>query len=126
MKKKVVNAEVKSLFLEKKLYIEIFDLIEPFLKDLQNSALALSELDVLVNLAERSISLNYSCPIMTKKYGISLLDSRHPVVECFLKTPFIKNSVVLSKKQRMLIITGPNMGGKSTYMRQIALIVIMA
>ncbi|QCI19983.1 MAG: DNA mismatch repair protein MutS [Buchnera aphidicola (Brevicoryne brassicae)] len=124
--KKVVNAEVQSLFLEKKLYIEIFDLIEPFLMDLQKSALALSELDVLVNLAERSISLNYTCPIMTKKYGISLLESRHPVVECFLKTPFIKNSVVLSKKQKMLVITGPNMGGKSTYMRQIALIVIMA
>jgi len=124
--KKVVNSEVQSLFLEKKLYSEIFDIIEPFFKKLQNSALALAELDVLVNLSERAISLNYVCPIMTKKYGISLLESRHPVVECVLKTPFISNSIVLSKKQRMIIITGPNMGGKSTYMRQVALIVIMS
>ncbi|QIQ42000.1 MAG: DNA mismatch repair protein MutS [Buchnera aphidicola (Microlophium carnosum)] len=123
---KVLNSEIQSLFLERKLYAEIFDMIEPFLEKLQNSALALSELDVLVNLSERAISLNYVCPIMSKKYGVSLLDSRHPVIECLLKTPFISNSVVLSKKQRMLIITGPNMGGKSTYMRQIALIVIMA
>ncbi|WAI12065.1 MAG: DNA mismatch repair protein MutS [Buchnera aphidicola (Macrosiphum albifrons)] len=123
---KVSNSEIQSLFLEKKLYAEIFNIIEPFLEKLQDSALALSELDVLVNLSERSISLNYICPIMSKKYGISLLDSRHPVVECFLKTPFISNSIVLSKKQRMLIITGPNMGGKSTYIRQIALIIIMA
>ncbi|QCI20560.1 DNA mismatch repair protein MutS [Buchnera aphidicola (Brachycaudus cardui)] len=123
---KVSNAEIQALFLEKKLYEEIFDIIVPYLDKLKASALALSELDVLVNLSERSVSLNYVCPIMTKKYGISLLDSRHPVIECFLKTPFISNSVVLSKKQRMIVITGPNMGGKSTYMRQIALIVIMA
>ncbi|QCI23948.1 DNA mismatch repair protein MutS [Buchnera aphidicola (Macrosiphoniella sanborni)] len=123
---KLSNAEIKALFLEKKLYEEIFDIIEPDLENLQNSALALAELDVLSNLSERSISLNYVCPIMSKKYGISLLDSRHPVVECFLDTPFISNSVVLSKHQKMLIITGPNMGGKSTYMRQIALIIIMS
>ncbi|AHG61119.1 MutS [Buchnera aphidicola str. G002 (Myzus persicae)] len=123
---KVSNSVIQSLLLEKKLYEEIFDIIEPFLEQLKDSASALSELDVLSNLSERAVSLNYVCPIMTKKYGISLLDSRHPVVEYFLKTPFINNSVVLSKKQRMLIITGPNMGGKSTYMRQIALIVIMA
>ncbi|QCI21144.1 DNA mismatch repair protein MutS [Buchnera aphidicola (Hyperomyzus lactucae)] len=123
---KISQSETQSLFLEKKLYEEIFDIIEPFLEKLQDSALALSELDVLVNLSERAISLNYVQPVMTKKYGISILESRHPVVECFLKTPFIKNSIVLSKKQRMIIITGPNMGGKSTYMRQIALITIMA
>ncbi|ACL30778.1 DNA mismatch repair protein MutS [Buchnera aphidicola] len=123
---KVLNSEMRSLLLEKKLYAEIFNIIEPFLEKLQNSALALSELDVLVNLSERAISLNYTRPIMSEKYGISLLESRHPVVECFLKTPFIKNSVFLSRTQRMIIITGPNMGGKSTYMRQIALIVIMA
>lgn len=123
---KVFKSETQSLFLEKKLYAEIFDIIEPFLEQLQSSAFALSELDVLVNLSERSISLNYIQPIMTKKYGISLLESRHPVVECFLKTPFIKNSIVLSKKEKMIIITGPNMGGKSTYMRQTALIIIMA
>jgi len=123
---KVSTSEIQSLFLEKKIYEDLFNIIEPFLEKLQDSALALSELDVLVNLSERSISLNYVRPIMSKKYGISLLESRHPVVESFLKTPFISNSVVLSKKQRMLIITGPNMGGKSTYMRQIALIVIMS
>lgn len=124
--KKVIAAKFQALLLEKTLYIELFDIIEPFLEKLKKSALALSELDVLVNLSERSISLKYVCPKITKKYGISLLESRHPVVECFLETPFISNSISLSKTNRMLIITGPNMGGKSTYMRQIALIVIMA
>lgn len=117
---------MQTLFLEKQLYEEIFDILTPHLEKLQNSALALAELDVLVNLSERAISLNYTRPIIRKKYGISLLDSRHPVVECFLDVPFVSNSIVLSKNQKMLIITGPNMGGKSTYMRQIALIVIMS
>ncbi|QCI25057.1 DNA mismatch repair protein MutS [Buchnera aphidicola (Rhopalosiphum padi)] len=124
--KKVVAAKFQALLLEKTLYIELFDIIEPFLEKLKKSAFALSELDVLVNLSERAISLKYVCPKITQKYGISLLESRHPVVECFLETSFISNSISLSKKNRMLIITGPNMGGKSTYMRQIALIVIMA
>ncbi|AAM67959.1 DNA mismatch repair protein MutS [Buchnera aphidicola] len=124
--KQVISAKFQAIFLEKTLYMELFDIIEPFLEDLKNSAFALSELDVLVNLSERSISLNYVCPKMTKKYGITLVESRHPVVECFLENPFISNSVDLSKKNRMLIITGPNMGGKSTYMRQVALIIIMA
>ncbi|CAL4324987.1 DNA mismatch repair protein MutS [Buchnera aphidicola] len=124
--KKVISAEFEALLLEKKLYMELFDIIEPYLDKIKNTALALSELDVLANLSERAISLNYVCPKITKKYGIHLLDSRHPVVECFLDIPFIANSISLSKKDRMMIITGPNMGGKSTYMRQVALIVIMA
>lgn len=124
--KKVISAKFQALLLEKTLYMELFNIIEPFLEKLKDTALALSELDVLVNLSERSISLNYVCPKMTKKYGISLKESRHPVVEFFLENPFICNSLSLSKKNRMLVITGPNMGGKSTYMRQVALIVIMA
>jgi len=124
--KKAINAASQALILEKKLYLELFDIIEPYLEKLKSSALALSQLDVLVSLSERAISLNYVCPEIKKKYGICLLNSRHPVVECFLETPFISNSVSLSKKTRMIIITGPNMGGKSTYMRQIAIIVIMA
>ncbi|QCI16092.1 DNA mismatch repair protein MutS [Buchnera aphidicola] len=123
---KVFKSEIQSLFLEKKLYEEIFNIVEPFLGKLQNSASALSELDVLVNLSERAVSLNYTQPMMTKKCEISLLDARHPVIEQCLKTPFITNSINLSKNQRMIIITGPNMGGKSTYMRQVALITIMA
>ncbi|QFQ32592.1 DNA mismatch repair protein MutS [Buchnera aphidicola (Aphis fabae)] len=123
---KVIYSKFQALLLEKKLYLELFDIIDPFLSQIKNTSLALSELDVLVNLAERAISLNYVCPKMTKKYGISLLDSRHPVIEYYSKNPFINNSVLLSKKQRMLLITGPNMGGKSTYMRQVAIIVIMA
>ncbi|QCI17238.1 DNA mismatch repair protein MutS [Buchnera aphidicola (Aphis helianthi)] len=123
---KVIHAKFQSLLLEKKLYLELFDIIDPFLAKLKNSALALSELDVLSNLSERAISLNYVCPKMTKKYGISLLDSRHPVVEHYSSNSFISNSLLLSEKKRMLLITGPNMGGKSTYMRQVAIIVIMA
>jgi DNA mismatch repair protein MutS len=83
-------------------------------------------LDVLTNLAERADTLNLSCPELTKEEGIKIIGGRHPVVESVLETPFVPNDVLLDSKSRMLIITGPNMGGKSTYMRQIALIVLLA
>ncbi|ANF17146.1 DNA mismatch repair protein MutS [Buchnera aphidicola (Schlechtendalia chinensis)] len=122
----IINAREKVLEIEKKLYNEIFDFIFPHLESLQKSSFSLSKLDVLNNLSERACTLNYVCPIIHNKYGILLSNGRHPVVETILRTPFIPNSVHLSKEQNTLIITGPNMGGKSTYMRQIALIVIMA
>jgi len=81
---------------------------------------------VLANLAERAETLNYACPTMGDKPGIRISEGRHPVVEQVLSDPFIANPVSLSPQRRMLIITGPNMGGKSTYMRQTALIVLMA
>ncbi|EQP69679.1 DNA mismatch repair protein mutS [Escherichia coli HVH 77 (4-2605759)] len=87
---------------------------------------ALAELDVLVNLAERAYTLNYTCPTFIDKPGIRITEGRHPVVEQVLNEPFIANPLNLSPQRRMLIITGPNMGGKSTYMRQTALIALMA
>ena len=110
--------------LEKQLYEELFDLLLPHLEALQQSASALAELDVLVNLAERAYTLNYTCPTFIDKPGIRITEGRHPVVEQVLNEPFIANPLNLSPQRRMLIITGPNMGGKSTYMRQTALIVI--
>nr|WP_168895037.1 DNA mismatch repair protein MutS [Enterobacteriaceae endosymbiont of Donacia tomentosa] len=122
----IIHSKEKLLNLEKYLYNELFNYINPFLKNLQKITLFLSELDVLCNLAERSITLNYTRPIIKKTKGIFLINSRHPTVEHILKRPFIPNNLLLTKNNYMLIITGPNMGGKSTYMRQIALIVIMA
>lgn len=123
---KVLTSKGKALALEKQLYDELFDMLLPHLGDLQQSASALAELDVLVNLAERAETLNYCCPTFSDKPGIRISEGRHPVVEQVLKEPFIANPLHLAPQRRMLIITGPNMGGKSTYMRQTALIALLA
>lgn len=123
---KVLTSKSKALALEKALYEQLFDLLLPHLEVLQLSAASLAELDVLNNLAERAWTLNYSCPTLSDKPGIRLTEARHPVVEQVLKEPFIANPLSLSPQRRMLVITGPNMGGKSTYMRQTALITLLA
>ncbi len=123
---KVLTSKGKALALEKALYDQLFDMLLPSLAALQQSAAALSELDVLSNLAERAQTLGYVCPTLTEKPGINITAGRHPVVEQVLTAPFIANPLALSGQRRMLIITGPNMGGKSTYMRQNALIVLLA
>ncbi|QQG29441.1 DNA mismatch repair protein MutS [Pectobacterium carotovorum] len=123
---KVLTSKGKALALEKALYDELFDLLLPHLAELQQSAAALAELDVLTNLAERADTLNYVCPTLSDQPGIKITGGRHPVVEQVLREPFISNPLSLAPQRRMLIITGPNMGGKSTYMRQAALIVLMA
>lgn len=123
---KVLTSKGKALALEKQLYDQLFDMLLPHLEALQTSATALAELDVLANLAERAWSLNYTCPQLTDKPGIKVVGGRHPVVEKVLSEPFIANPLTLAPQRRMLIITGPNMGGKSTYMRQSALIVLLA
>ncbi|MEN4890427.1 DNA mismatch repair protein MutS [Erwinia billingiae] len=123
---KVLTSKGKALALEKGLYEQLFDLLLPHLEALQLSAAALAELDVLSNLAERAWTLNYNCPTLTDKPGIKLTGARHPVVEQVLKEPFIANPLSLSPQRRMLVITGPNMGGKSTYMRQAALITLLS
>ncbi len=81
---------------------------------------------MLANLAERAETLNYACPTLSEQPGIRITEGRHPVVEQVLNEPFIANPLTLSPQRRMLIITGPNMGGKSTYMRQTALIALLA
>lgn len=123
---KVLGSQSKALALEKQLYEQLFDLTSPYLAQLQQLAQALAELDVLCNFAERADSLNYCRPVLSTNTGIELEQARHPVVEQVLTEPFIANPLTLNPQRRMLMITGPNMGGKSTYMRQTALIVLMA
>ncbi|MDH2924790.1 DNA mismatch repair protein MutS [Nicoletella semolina] len=123
---KVLKAKGASLSLEKQLYEELFDLLLPHLGELQLAALALAELDVLTNLAERAETLEYVMPTFSSLRGVNIQAGRHPVVEQMLKEPFIANAVRLNEQRHLLVVTGPNMGGKSTYMRQIALITLMA
>ena len=123
---KVLSARSKSLAREKHLYENLIETIAGDLPDLQKAAFALSELDVLANFAERSRALNLSCPVLTDEPGISIRQGRHPVVEDVMDTSFVANDIDLDQASSMLIITGPNMGGKSTYMRQTALITLLA
>ncbi|KAA8596967.1 DNA mismatch repair protein MutS [Vibrio cyclitrophicus] len=123
---KVLGSQSKALALEKQLYEELFEFIAPHIEQLQMMAGALADLDVLNNLAERAQTLNYAKPQLCDDDNISIKQGRHPVVEQVMKEPFIANPVELNSQRKMLIITGPNMGGKSTYMRQTALIVLMA
>jgi DNA mismatch repair protein MutS len=123
---KVLSAKEKALTFEKYLYDELLGLLAAELIPLQQCATALAELDVLVTFAERSEALNWTQPILIDKPGITIEAGRHPVVEQVSDSPFVANDLVFNHQRRMLMITGPNMGGKSTYMRQAALIVIMA
>lgn len=123
---KVLNSKSKALALEKQLWEQLFDLLLPHLECLQTLASALSQLDVLQNLAERAESLDYCRPTLTENIGLQIQAGRHPVVEQVMDDPFIANPITLHQQRKMLIITGPNMGGKSTYMRQTALIALMA
>jgi len=123
---KVLSARERALALEKSLYDELLDRLLESLVELQACARGLSELDCLCNLAERAETLNYCCPELTAEPGIIIKAGRHVVVEQVRDEPFIPNDTLLSDKKRMNIITGPNMGGKSTYMRQTALIVLLA
>ncbi len=123
---KVLKAKGASLALEKQLYEALFDFMMPRLGELQLAAMALSELDVLTNLAERAENLGYVKPTFSPQRIINIKGGRHPVVEQVLKEPFIANPVYLNGQRHLLVVTGPNMGGKSTYMRQIALITLMA
>ena len=123
---KVLSANEKALAREKALYDELFDLLFPHLKALQSSAEALCELDVLANFAERALTLQWCKPQLSATPCLSIVQGRHPVVEQIQDAPFVANDIELNDSRRMLLITGPNMGGKSTYMRQAALLTLMA
>lgn len=123
---KVLTSQSRALALEKQLYESLFDAFGPHLTSLIDTAEALAKLDVLQCFAERAVTLDLHCPTLTEQREIDYKSGRHLVVEQVMDDPFIANPVTLNTKTQMLIITGPNMGGKSTYMRQTALIVLMA
>jgi len=123
---KALSAKSRALAREKLLYEELLELLIEQLAPLQDTAAALAELDVLSNLAERSLNLDLNRPRFVEEPCMRIEQGRHPVVEQVLETPFVANDLSLDNGTRMLVITGPNMGGKSTYMRQTALIVLLA
>ncbi|MCH7537283.1 MAG: DNA mismatch repair protein MutS [Proteobacteria bacterium] len=123
---KVLGARERALAREKFLYEELFDKLHEVLGELQLSANGLAELDVLACFAERAQSLALTQPEISAQPCIEITGGRHLVVEQVIDTPFIANDLTLGEDRRLLIITGPNMGGKSTYMRQTALIIILA
>ena len=123
---KALSAKSRALSREKQLYTELLERLNQDLQCLQNCASAISEIDLLATLAERAHSLNFCQPELTEQPGIDIQGGRHPVVEKVLLEPFVANDLQMNSDRKMLIITGPNMGGKSTYMRQAALIVLMA
>lgn len=122
---KVLSAREKSLSFEKSLYEDLLTKITESLLAIQLCASALAELDVLVTFSERADSLNLTLPTLTEKPGLEIAGGRHLVVEQVSDIPFVANDVSFNNQRKMLIITGPNMGGKSTYMRQTALITLM-
>ncbi|MDD3519079.1 MAG: DNA mismatch repair protein MutS, partial [Chromatiales bacterium] len=123
---KVLSARERALAREKVLYEALLETLRAPLPALQKTAAGLAELDVLCALAERADALNYCRPELTDIPGIHVEEGRHPVVERVLDAPFVPNDLKLDDARRMLVITGPNMGGKSTYMRQTALIALLA
>jgi DNA mismatch repair protein MutS len=123
---KALSAKERALAREKALYDALLDGIIPRLGTLQAATSAIAEVDVLANLAERAETLKLNPPEYTSEPGLRIDGGRHPVIETVLDQPFVANDTRLDDARRMLIITGPNMGGKSTYMRQNALIVILA
>ena len=127
---KALSASERALAREKFLYEELLDHLQEFIAPLSALARALASLDALCALAERSLTLNWAAPVFVKEPCIAIVEGRHPVVEARLAETgggaFIANNCNLSSKSRMQVITGPNMGGKSTYMRQVAIIVLLA
>lgn len=123
---KVLSARSKSLSREKALYDALLESLAVDLAPLQLSAEGLAQLDVLCCFSERAVNGDYCRPQLDSSPGIDIEGGRHPVVESVSDTPFVANDARLDRTRKMLIITGPNMGGKSTYMRQTALIVLLA
>jgi DNA mismatch repair protein MutS len=122
----VLSSRERALAREKQLYAELLEQLLDRIAPLQEMAASLARLDVLCAFAERAGRLNLVCPELVEQEGLHISGGRHPVVEQVQDEPFTPNDTTLDEETRMLIITGPNMGGKSTYMRQAALIVLLA
>jgi DNA mismatch repair protein MutS len=123
---KVLSARERALARERELYDAVLDALIERLGPLQATASALAELDALAAFAERAVSLDWTQPALVSTPTVRIVGGRHPVVERFSENAFVPNDLAFDAERRMLIITGPNMGGKSTYMRQVALIVLLA
>ncbi|WP_192035400.1 DNA mismatch repair protein MutS [Halomonas sp. YLGW01] len=123
---KALSAKSRALGREKLLYESLLDTLGAELDALQQSGRALASLDVLASFAERALALDFVRPTLAEAPGINIQGGRHPVVEHVSEAPFVPNDLALDDTRRMLVITGPNMGGKSTYMRQAALITLLA
>lgn len=121
----ILNAEEKIVELEYQLFTEIRNEIKKYIPKLQKIAKTISEIDVLTSFATISEENNYVRPVLTED-EIYIKDSRHPVVEKVINKEFVSNDIIMDKNTNVLLITGPNMAGKSTYMRQMAIIAIMA
>ena len=126
---KALSANERALAREKFLYEQLLNQLTPFIPQLQTVATAIAELDVLATFAERAATLNFSAPRFNDEKQLNIKQGRHPVVEAQIKNQsgqFTPNDTTLNDARKMLLITGPNMGGKSTYMRQVALSVLLA
>ena len=122
----ILSAEEKIINLEYDLFIEIREQIKKYIPKLQYISKIISEVDVLQSFALISEKNNYVRPVLTHENEIKLINSRHPVVEKVIKEEYVANDIIMDKNTKILLITGPNMAGKSTYMRQLGIIVIMA
>jgi len=123
---KVLSSQERALARERLLYEEVLGIIACQVSALQHAAQAIAEIDVLLNFTERGQVLNLTRPTLTQERHLSIKQGRHIVVEALMQQPFIANDVELNPQRSLLLITGPNMGGKSTYMRQVALIILLA
>ncbi len=123
---RALSAQARALQLEKRLFQELLERINATQAELRAASHALATLDVLACLSERALTLGFCAPQLTSTPGIEIAGGWHPVVKAASDKPFIANDVLLDDERHMLILTGPNMGGKSTYMRQTALICLLA
>ncbi len=123
---RVLSSRERALAREKALYDGLLDTLMAGLEALRELAVALAELDTLAALAERAATLDWVRPVLDEQPGLAIEAGRHPVVEATIDAPFTANDTAFDEERRMLLITGPNMGGKSTYMRQTALIALLA
>jgi len=123
---KVLGAREKSLARERELYTALLEELQPELDILKQIAQSIAELDVLNSFARMACENEWCQPQLVDEPGISIEAGRHPVIEALIDEPFVANPIMLDDQRRMLLITGPNMGGKSTFMRQTALIALLA
>ena len=122
----VLSAEEKIINLEYDLFINIRNTCNEYTHTIQEIAKTISEIDVLSSFALISEKYNYTRPTLTKEHNLEIIDGRHPVVEKVINENYIPNDIIMDPKTSILLITGPNMAGKSTYMRELGIITIMA